>query len=185
MKFLLLSGSLRKESLNRKLLSNISQLIKDQGLGEVIVADLKELTLPVYDGDIESVGMPDGVVRLGNLLDSADAFISCSPEYNVSISSPLKNAIDWLSRLKPVPLEKMPVLLTGASPGAFGSIKALGHARAPFETLGSYVFPQTFALPKAHEAFDLNGKLVDASTVKKLGTLISNFKEYAQKLAPE
>lgn len=182
MKFLLFSGSLRTGSLNKKLLAEIAKILKEIPGCEVQIADIKALSIPVYDGDIESEGMPTGVQKLGEMIKNADALITCSPEYNGSIAGPLKNTIDWISRLRPIPLEKMPVLLTGASPGGFGSIRALGQTRAPFEALGSFVYPQSFALPKAHEAFTPEGELVDPGTKKRLEALLVSYKEFAQKI---
>ena len=115
---------------------------------------------------------------LGDLIKEADALVISSPEYNGSISSPLKNTIDWLSRLKSMPLEKKPVLLLGASPGALGAIRALGHARAPFEALGAFVYPQSFGLAKAHEAFSSEGALLLESNQERLEKLLSSFIEY-------
>lgn len=182
MKFLLFSGSLRSGSLNKKLLSVTDQILKKELQQQTEVIDLKQLSLPVYDGDIEAAGMPAAVSTLGKAIANCDAIVISSPEYNSSIAGSLKNTIDWISRLRPVPLEQKPVLLMGASPGQFGSIRALLFTRAPFETLGSYVYPQTFALPKAAEAFSDDGNLKDEITMAKLKKLLSNFSDFTEKL---
>lgn len=181
MKLLLFSGSLRKESLNKKLLNVIAKNLQENKDLQIEIADIKALSIPVYDGDVEAAGIPDGVKQLGNMISDANAVIICSPEYNGSIAGPLKNTIDWISRLRPVPLDKKPLLLTGASPGGFGAIRALGFTRAPLEAVGSFVFPQSFALPKAHEAFGPEGKLLDAGTEKRLAETLKNFIEFARK----
>ncbi|WP_413613257.1 NADPH-dependent FMN reductase [Bdellovibrio sp. HCB-110] len=183
MNLLLFAGSLRTESFNRKLLAVAQGILTETPEHKVTVADLKTLALPVYDGDIEAAGMPESVKTLGQLIQSADALVISSPEYNASISSPLKNAIDWVSRLRPIPLEKKPVLLMGTSPGAFGSIRGLGHTRAPFETLGSFLYPQPFAVPKAAEAFLSSGDLAEPATKQKLKALLQNYVHFAQNLA--
>lgn len=180
MKTLLFSGSLRTESLNRKLVAVAKGLLEKNG-SEVTVADLRELQIPVYDGDIEAKGIPEGVQKLGNLIRGADSLVISSPEYNASIAGSLKNTIDWVSRLRPVPLEGKPVFLMGASPGGFGSIRALGATRAPFDTLSAFVYPQTFALPKAHEAFTPEGGLKDAGTEKRLKETLEKFTAFAAK----
>lgn len=182
MKFTLMAGSLRNASLNKKLLNVITQIIEKNKLGTVVVADLKSLALPVYDGDIEAEGMPVGAIKLGELIEDCDALISCSPEYNGSMSSPLKNAIDWASRLKTNPLAGKPVLLTGASPGGLGAIRGLAHSRVPFDSLGCYVNPQTFGLARAHEAFNESGMLVDEKTYQRLESLVTQFSQFAQKI---
>ena len=183
MNLLLFAGSLRQESYNRKLLAVAQGLLSEMPGVNVNVADLKTLAFPVYDGDIETAGMPESVKSLGQMIQSADALVIASPEYNASISSPLKNAVDWVSRLRPIPLDKKPVLLMGTSPGAFGSIRGLGHTRAPFETLGSFIYPQPFAVPKAGEAFLPTGDLADAATKQKLKTVLQSYLQFAQSLS--
>lgn len=182
MNVLLFAGSLRKDSLNKKLLNiayKITSANKDL-IAEVV--DIKALQLPVYDGDIETAGMPDGVLILGKRVSWANAIIIASPEYNASISSPLKNTVDWLSRLRPIPLESKPVFLMGASPGGFGAIRWMTTGRSCFETLGNYVYPQTFALPNAHEAFTEGGEMIDKKRESRLEHLIHQFIKYAEKL---
>lgn len=182
MKILLFSGSLRKESLNKKLAQAAQAIIAKEAGCTAELIDLKSFEIPIYDGDVELLGIPQGVTNLGQTIKSADALVIASPEYNGSIASPLKNTIDWISRLKPVPFESKPILLMGASPGYFGTIRALSHTRVPLDAVGSFVFPQTLALPKAVEAFSSTGELSDAVTDKKLRTLISNYLQYAKKL---
>lgn len=180
MKFALLTGSLREDSFNKKLLSVISNIIKREGLGEVEFLDNKDL--PVYNEDIEQEGMPSSIIKMSKVLKSVDALIVSTPEYNESISSPLKNTIDWVSRNKPMPFAELPVLLTGTSPGGLGAIRGLAHSKVPFEALGSFVFPQTYALPKAHEAFSIEGELSDSSMEERLKKLILKFTNYSNKL---
>ncbi|WP_295902015.1 NADPH-dependent FMN reductase [uncultured Bdellovibrio sp.] len=183
MNLLLFAGSLRQDSYNRKLLAVAKELLSEIPDITVTVADLKTLAFPVYDGDIEAAGMPESVKSLGQMIQAADGLVIASPEYNASISSPLKNAIDWVSRLRPVPFERKPVLLMGTSPGAFGSIRGLGYTRAPFETLGSFLYPQPFAVPKAAEAFSPTGDLVDPATKQKLKTVLQNYVYFAHSLS--
>ncbi len=180
MKLLCFSGSLRKASLNKKLLKVEMEILKGISGVEVAHVDLQELQFPVYDGDIEAAGIPPSVRKFGELIQEARGLIIASPEYNGSISSPLKNAVDWVSRLKPMPLEKKPVLLTGASPGGFGTVLGLRHARAPFEKLGNFVHPQSFPLSKAGEAFTPDGDLVDAASKQRLVGLLTEFVVFAR-----
>lgn len=182
MNYLMFAGSLRKGSLNKKLLQVAENILKAQPNSKIILVDLKDFNIPVYDGDIETAGMPDGVKLLGDLVAQTDGIVIASPEYNSSIAGSLKNTIDWLSRLRPVPLAQKTVLLMGASPGPYGTMRALLVTKAPFELLGCYVHPQTFALSKADEAFDGQGKLKDENAQKRLHGLIQNFVEFTTKL---
>jgi NAD(P)H-dependent FMN reductase len=181
MKVLLFAGSLRKASLNKKLLGNATKILQKKDNIETIVLDLQQLNFPVYDGDIEAAGIPQNVILFGKHISEADAIVISSPEYNGSISSPLKNAIDWASRVKPIPLSKKQILLLGASPGELGAMRGLIHARNPLEALGNFVYPQPYGLPKADSAFDENNNLVDPARLERLEKLIATFIEHCQK----
>lgn len=182
MKYLLLCGSLRAESLNKKLLKVCASILSEKKSNVVEIVDLKTLSIPVYDGDVEALGIPQGVEKLAQLISQSHALILCSPEYNGSISGVLKNTIDWVSRVRPIPFERKPVFLAGASPGAFGAIRGLGATRPPLEILGAYVYPQPFALPKADQAFNKAAGLDDEKSRKKLIDSLKLFEEFAQKL---
>ena len=180
---LLFSGSLRKGSFNRKLIHVASRICSSLPDTDCMVADLQALAIPVYDGDIEAKSIPEGVLKLCEWIDSAQALIVSSPEYNGSIAGSFKNAIDWVSRVKPVPLAKKPVLLMGASPGPFGAVSGMLAGRVPLERLGSYVYPHGFALPKANEAFNEDGDLIKEESKQRLVSLISDFDKYARQLS--
>ena len=183
MEVLLFAGSLRKASLNKKLAQAASSLVSSQPGFTSTLVDLKDLSIPLYDGDIESVGIPEGVTRLAEAVRRVSAIVIASPEYNHSMSSPLKNTIDWLSRLKPGPLADKPVLMLGASPGAFGAIRGMTHARQPLTAVGALIFPRDFALPKADQAFNEAGELADAGVKERLSALVRDFLGYAGKVA--
>lgn len=180
MKVVLFSGSLRQESLNKKLLIATQKLLPS-GIDSELV-DLKSFSIPVYDGDVENEKFPTGVTSLGQKLSQAQAWIISSPEYNGSIAGPLKNTIDWLSRLKPQPFDKKPVLLMSASPGALGGIRGLLHSRQPIEVLGAYLYPQTFGLAKAHEAIDSTNQFVDSKNKERVSALAHEFILFSQKV---
>ncbi len=100
-RLLALAGSMRSGSLNKKLLRVACNMAETQG-AQVTLLELRELALPLYDGDVEQThGLPEGARRLKQLMISHDAFLIASPEYNSSISGVLKNAIDWASRPQP------------------------------------------------------------------------------------
>lgn len=182
MKVLVFAGSLRKASYNKKV-ARIAQafLEKDSSL-EVEYLDLQTLQLPVYDGDIEAKGIPEGAKILGDKMRAAQAFVISSPEYNGSISSPLKNAIDWASRTKPEPIGKKAVLLMSVSQGAMAGIRGWMNGHWPFQKLGAFVYPEGFNLGLADSAFNEKDELKDPKQVDRIEKLVKNFIEWAHKL---
>jgi len=112
---LTLSGSLRHDSVNRKLLRAAAQAF---GPANVVEADLN---LPLFNGDLESdQGIPDAVRTLGDQIKAADALVISSPEYNKGISGVMKNALDWISRLDGAVMTGKPTVLMTAAAGRAG-----------------------------------------------------------------
>lgn len=175
MQILNFAGSLRQDSLNKKL----SRYITNAGLNPETVGmvhcDLKTLNMPVYDGDIETLGLPEGVQRLAALIQESKALIVCTPEYNGSIPGALKNALDWVSRVKPNPLSGKHVLLLAASPGALGGVRSLWHSRQPFDVLECYVYPKMVGVPKAHVVLAEEGKIADEKIKAQIDQLVKEF----------
>jgi chromate reductase len=163
------AGSSRRESLNKKLARLAAQAVTDaRELGQFI--DLAEYPLPVYDGDLEAEqGVPAPARALAELLAQSVAWIVVSPENNASVPATLKNTIDWMSRLPDLdPFKGRVVALAAASPGAFGGVRGLYHLRAVFNTLGAEVIAQQYLLPRAHQAFDAEGRLADPKQAAQL-----------------
>lgn len=179
-KILCLGASLGGASLNKKLILNTQRILSTATAHTITAKTLADYPMPVYSGDSEEEsGVPAGAQALGQIISESQALIISSPEYNGSIPGGLKNAIDWVSRLSPMPLSGKPILILGASPGALGAVRGLWHTRVPFEVLGNHVFPEMFGLPQAHQAFDESGKLKDAKTEERLGKLLSRFVTHA------
>ena len=89
----------------------------------------------------------------------SDAFIIASPEYNASMPGHLKNAIDWVSRIRPQPFNGRQGMLISASPSMAGGNRGLWSLRVPLEHLGARLYPDMFSLAQAHQAFDPAGRL--------------------------
>jgi NAD(P)H-dependent FMN reductase len=181
---LVLAGSLRKASLNRKLAAVAAGALGRAG-AEVDHADLHEFDAPLYDGDLEAAsGVPEGARRLGERLRGAGAFCLVTPEYNHSIPGTVKNAIDWVSRLRPVPLANLPTLVMSASPGLAGGSRAAWAVKVPLEMLGALVYPGIFSLAQANQRFGPDGGLKDDDLAERLEKLCADFVAYARALEP-
>jgi chromate reductase, NAD(P)H dehydrogenase (quinone) len=176
-KILAFAGSTRTDSFNKKLVKIAAAGAREAGI-DVTLIDLRDLQLPLYDGDLEQKeGLPPNARKLKDLMLSHQGFLISSPEYNSSISGVLKNAIDWASR----PSEGEANLacfqgkvagIMSASPGGLGGLRGLVHVRSILGNIGVLVLPDQIAIAKAHDAFDTDGTLKDKkqeAQVKKIG----------------
>ena len=176
-KVLAFAGSLRQDSLNKKLVKQAAKGAEVAG-AQVTYIDLRDFNIPVYDGDLEEkVVQPEGGFRLKKLFDEHDGFLLSTPEYNSSIPGALKNVIDWLSRQVPgervyQQFEGKVCVLMSASPGAFGAVRSATTTRAILSHIQTIVIPQSVNLPHADQAFNDDGALKDPkmqARVEKLG----------------
>ncbi len=163
-------GSLRKDSLNKALLIQASQLLPDHY--QFTFADISQL--PHYNQDLEE-DLPVSVQEIAQLAQSADAFLISSPEYNYSVPGVLKNALDWLSRpFVGAPLATKPVAIMGATPGLFGTARAQVHLRDIL--FGMNMAPirrPEVLIPQAPSKLD-NGVLTDETSRQFLKQLVDN-----------
>jgi NAD(P)H-dependent FMN reductase len=183
MNVLAFAASLRERSNNRKLIREAADFARRAG-AEVDLADFREFEMPLYDGDENDVsGLPPGALELKRRIDRADAIMIAAPEYNYSISGVLKNAIDWVSRARPMPWRGRSIYLMSASPSPMGGIRGLWQTRIPLEGCGSIVFPDMFALPNAASAFDKHGRLLDETAIDRLRCEVLGFLRLAEAVA--
>lgn len=179
------AGSTRKDSYNKVLVKLAAEMAEKAG-AQVTLLDLADFPAPLYDGDFEAEnGLPEKAAELKKILDRADAFLISSPEYNSSISAVLKNSIDWASRPGAVEgsvFDGKTALLISASPGALGGLRGLNHLKDVLTNLGVFINNKQQAFPKAHEAFDENGRLKDEGAAERLSALISDFVAHARKV---
>ena len=79
--------------------------------------------MPLYDADIQAKGFPAEANALADAVRAADGVIVVTPEYNFTIPGGLKNAFDWLSRMKEQPFVNKPVAIQSASQGPVGGAR--------------------------------------------------------------
>ncbi|MEV7418311.1 NAD(P)H-dependent oxidoreductase [Streptomyces sp. NPDC089919] len=172
---LVFGASLRADSLNTRLAALVGRLATGAG-ADVDLALMSEFAMPVYDGDAETdTGLPPGALALRERIASCDAFVIASPEYNASMPGVLKNAVDWVSRVRPQPFKDKHALLVSASPSMVGGNRGLWALRVPLEHLGTRVYPDMFSLAKAHEGFTPDGDLTDAGLQGRLADTVAAF----------
>lgn len=179
-RFLLFSASLRNESLNTKLLKAAVSVVEKNG-GIVDLASMEDFDCPSYNQDTEmKASMPEGAKELNKRLSANDALIISSPEYNGSMPGALKNIIDWVSRFRPQPFHQYHALLMSASPSMAGGNRGLWSLRIPLEHLGTRVYPDMFSLAMAHQAFNPDGSLRDATLSKRFEDNLSGFMDQVE-----
>ena len=177
--FLAFAGSLRTESLNKKLIRVAARAAAGAG-ARVDTIDLRDFPLPIYDGDLEAAdGLPANARRLKDLFIEHQGLLIACPEYNSSITAVLKNTIDWVSRQDGTesgtkPYEGKVAALFSASPGNFAALRSMEATRGILIQLGVLVVPQRLAVPRAHQAFADDGTLREASLLAALEAEIAS-----------
>ena len=171
-------GSLRKGSYNRIVLNALPGLAPE---GMQIKEAPPFSEFPLYNADIQnSTGFPVPVQTLADAIRSADGVIFVTPEYNFGIPGPLKNAIDWVSRLQNQPFAGKPVALQSASPGP------VGGARVQYDMRRSMVFLDALTLNKpeifigncAQRLDDKTGKITDEATIGFIKQQLAAFAKF-------
>jgi chromate reductase len=159
MRILGISGSLRRESHNTKLLRAAEELLP-AGVGFELYEELE--AVPPYNEDRDGDDSPAEAVDLRDAIMRADAVLFGTPEYNGSVPGQLKNAVDWASRPHRVSaLWGKPVAVVGASTGMFGAVWAQAELRKVLKTAGARVVETEVAVGKADSRFDAAGALID------------------------
>jgi NAD(P)H-dependent FMN reductase len=182
---LIFAGSTRAASLNRKV-ARCAWAAAHAARIDATWLDLREYSLPLYDGDLEtSVGIPRHVAALRAQLKQHPVWLIASPDYNSSISPLVKNAIDWVSR--PFGSESYltcfkdrVVGLMSSAPDSSGGAHGLPHLRQVLTHLGARVLDTQFLVPKGDEAFDEQGALRERARQEELQCFIRDAVERAK-----
>jgi chromate reductase len=160
-------GALRAGSTNRLALHEARRLF---GPCDWSDADLR---LPLYDGDLESQGIPAAVQVLADQIAAAQGVIIATPEYNKALPGVLKNALDWVSRTKGAPWRDKPVAILSAAAGRAGGERSQYSLRlclTPFRP--RLITGPEVLIADSARAFDSDGRLTDARTIAGLTELM-------------
>jgi chromate reductase len=179
LRFLAISGSLRKASYNSAALVALQKVAPSHL--SIEIADVS--AFPLYNDDVRLVGYPAAVETLRAQITAADAVIFATPEYNFSVSGVLKNAIDWASRPPSQPFDGKPIAILGASLGPTGT------ARAQYDLRKMMVFLNAFPINKpevminfAKDKFNGDGELTDETTRGFLQQMLASLEAWTLKL---
>lgn len=179
-KILIIVGSLRKDSFNKKLAEAVKKLAPAELETEIF--DLKDI--PLFNQDNE-LNLPPAVSEFKGKIEAADAILVVTPEYNYSFPGVLKNALDWASR----PHGKnsfrgKPAGIIGASTSSLGSSRAVYQLRQVFVSLDTLTLSKPeIMIPAIHEKFSENGELTDEFTKEKLKDFLVTFSQWIERFA--
>ena len=178
MRVLGISGSLRRDSYNSGLLRAAADVLPS-GVELEVFDGLKGI--PPYDADDDVSPAPAPVAALREAIESADAVLIATPEYNASIPGVLKNALDWASRPHATnPLRGKPAAVVGASTGMFGAVWAQAETRKVLSTIGARVLDHELPVPEGDERFDGDGALRDPEVEEQLAEVIAALVDAAE-----
>ncbi|WP_029349840.1 NAD(P)H-dependent oxidoreductase [Bosea sp. 117] len=186
-KIVVFAGSIRTGAFSAQLASLVARELP--GLGaEVTHLSLADYELPIYNGDLEAAeGVPEAAKRLRDVLAGADGVFVVTPEYNAAVPPLLKNAIDWVSRVRASEGDafKGPVWVIGStSPGAMGGYRASMMLRQVLALgLSALVLGEQMAVGSAGQAFDEAGALKEERQMKQLRGVLSRLIEEAGRRA--
>ena len=141
---MVICGSLRKGSYNAALTRALPALAPP----EMKLTNSPPLSdFPLYNADIQDTsGFPPAAEDMFSAIKAADGVLFVSPEYNWSMPGVLKNAIDWISRMKEQPFKEKPVAIQSCSQGPLGGARMQYHWRMSMTFLNAFIFgtPEIF-----------------------------------------
>jgi chromate reductase, NAD(P)H dehydrogenase (quinone) len=189
-KILVLPGSTRIGSYNVKLAALAA---KELTLLDVDVTriSLADFPLPLYEADVDArVGQPANAVKLKQMIMAHHGVFIASPEYSASVTPMLKNAIDWVSRVRErgdptyAAFKGRVFAIASASPGRAGGLRSLMALRQILELgCGALVIPDQLAIPRAETAFDEMDNIADAGTANLFRAELERLVEMARLMA--
>jgi chromate reductase len=177
MRILAISGSLRAASYNTALLAAAAELAPE-GVEVELYEDLE--SLPPYNEDRDSDQPPAEVTRLRAAIETADAVLFATPEYNTTMPGQIKQVVDWASRPHgpSAPLWGKPAAAMGASVTDYGAMWAQDHLRKALGLAGARVLQQELAVPRAAERFNERGRLTHEETREQLAGLLEDLVDH-------
>ncbi|MFT8720455.1 NADPH-dependent FMN reductase [Acetobacter sp.] len=179
--FVVLIGSLRKDSINAAVARTLPSLVPE-GVNVSFLGSIGDF--PHYNADVQDEGFPEPVLKMAAQIKASDGVIIVTPEYNYSVPGVLKNAIDWLSRLSPQPFTGKPLAIQTASPGAIGGARAQYHLRQMLVFLDAFVLnkPEIMIGQSTQKVDPEKLVLTDAKTGAYITKQISALADLARRL---
>jgi chromate reductase len=144
---------------------------------------------PIYNFDIQhEQGIPADVATLGKAILAADGVVIISPEYNFTVPSGLKNAIDWLSRMKdPSPFAGKPFAIQSAATGSVGGARMQYHLREVLNGLDALILnkPEIFIAHAKSKVNEEKRELTDETTRDFIRKQLAAFTIFIERVRPK
>lgn len=186
-KILVIPGSTRTGSHNVRLaaLAEKELTLID---ADVTRISLQDYPLPIYDADDDvRAGQPASAINLKQMITAHHGVFIASPEYSASVTPLLKNAIDWVSRVRErgdptyAAFKNRVFAIASASPGRIGGLRSLMALRQILELgCGAFVIPDQVAIPNADQAFDAMDNIADTGLATALRAELTRLVEVAR-----
>ena len=187
-KILVLPGSTRGGSHNVKLAALAVKELASIDI-DVTRISLADYQLPMFEGEFDDDGAPVNAVKLKDMIMAHHGVFITSPEYSASVTPLLKNAIDWVSRVRArgeptyAAFKDRAFAIASASPGRGGGLRSLMALRQILELgCGALVIPEQVAIANADAAFDDMDNLADADTADLLRAQLARLVDMAQRM---
>jgi NAD(P)H-dependent FMN reductase len=186
-KILVIPGSTRSGSHNVRLAALAAKELTLLD-AEVTRISLADYPLPIYEADLDArAGQPREALQLKQMMQAHHGIFITSPEYSASVTPLLKNALDWVSRVREkgdptyAAFKNRVFAIASASPAASGGLRSLMALRQILELgCGALVIPEQVAVPSAELAFDDKDEFVEMRLTNLLRAQLTRLVEMAR-----
>ncbi|MBT8173201.1 MAG: NAD(P)H-dependent oxidoreductase [Nitrosopumilus sp.] len=180
-KIVVIVGSVRSERQGIKVAKWIVEKLQNRG-HQVSMVDPVELELPLLDKMYKEMKSPSvELQKLQKIIQDAEGYVPITPEYNHSVSSALKNTLDYF-------LEEYffkPSAIISYSAGPFGGVLAGNHLRQILAEMGMPAIPSQLPISKVQEVFDDDGRLLDENYDRRITKFLDEFEWYVSAFAKQ
>ena len=189
-KILVFSGSSRIGSHNARLAALAAKELTLLDV-EATRISLQDYALPLFDPDADArSGPPDAAYKLKHMIMAHQGVFIASPDYSASVTPLLKNAIDWVSRVRErgdplyAAFKHRAFAIASVSPEPSGGLHSLQALRQILEIgCGALVIPEQLAIPSADTAFDDMGNIADNHLANRFHAVLSRLVDMARLMA--